>query len=304
MHDVVLSDSEFQPERGNVLSEFDMYFGDPQFALSVSMVATAFHCHPYGHETIGFREDIEKYTTEMLQTFYETYYEPGNAVLMIIGDIDKKTALNETARLFGPLEAKRVTPSYPHIGEPKQEGLRRVEIVRPAVSNVVAFGVKHAGFPSKAWFEAMLLFSILTEGTNSILHKKLVDTGLASKVEGSLEPTSEQNLGLIFVTLSKKATHEKIERIVFETIEKLSLKELTSHYKKIQQKVLTQELIGRASSLQVAMELTEYVSAGAWEHYFETENMIKSISAKDLMTCKNELFNQNTMTIGRFIGKQ
>ena len=45
MHGVVLTDAEFQPERNNVLSEFDMYFGDPQFALSLEMVSSAFHSH-------------------------------------------------------------------------------------------------------------------------------------------------------------------------------------------------------------------------------------------------------------------
>jgi zinc protease len=70
MREVVISDKEFLPERTNVLSEFDMYNGDPLFALSVDMGATAFLSHPYGHETIGFREDIEAYTVEKLNKFY------------------------------------------------------------------------------------------------------------------------------------------------------------------------------------------------------------------------------------------
>jgi len=72
MQDVVITDKEFLPERGNVLSEFDMYNGDPHFALNVQMVCAAFHSHPYGHETIGFREDIERYTPAKLQRFTQT----------------------------------------------------------------------------------------------------------------------------------------------------------------------------------------------------------------------------------------
>lgn len=304
MHDVVLSDTEFQPERGNVLSEFDMYFGDPQFALSVAMVSTAFLCHPYGHETIGYREDIERYTTEKLQAFYDKYYDPHNATLMIIGDIDEKYALEETVRLFGKLKTRGERPQAPDIGEPKQEGLRRIEIERQALSNVVAFGVKHGGFPTKDWFTTMLLFSILTDGPDSILYKKLVDEGLSPKVEALIEPTEEQNLGLLFVTLSKKATHEEIEKIVFETISSLTAQNIVLQYKKVQQKILTEELIGRESSLKIAMELTEYVSAGTWKTFFDTEEIIKSISAKDIVIKAKDLFDPKTMTIGHFIGKQ
>jgi zinc protease len=304
MHDVVLSDKEFQPERGNVLSEFDMYFGDPHFALSVSMVATAFQCHPYGHETIGFREDIEEYTTSKLQNFYTKFYDPANATLMVIGDIGEKETLTEVSRIFGSLKTNGGVEHRPGIREPKQEGLRRIEIERQALSNIVGFGVKHEGFPSKEWFTTMLLFAILTDGQDSILYKKLVDTGLSPKIDTVLEPTEEQNLGILFVTLSKKATHERIEKLVFEAIAELTPKNIALQYKKIQQKILTEELIGRESSLKIAMELTEYVSAGAWERFFDTEAIIKEISAKDIVAQAKALFDKKQMTIGHFIGKQ
>jgi zinc protease len=304
MHDVVISDAEFQPERGNVLSEFDMYFGDPQFALSVEMVTAAFHSHPYGHETIGYREDIEDYTVEKLQAFYDTFYDPHNATLMIIGDIDEKTALSETSRIFSNLKTRGEAPKPPAVREPRQEGLRRVTLERQALSNVVAFGVKHEAFPTKDWFTTSLLFAILTDGPDSILTKKLVDTGFSSKIETTVEPTSQENLGLLFVTLSKKATHEKIEQIVFDTIAELTPKNIALQYKKVQQRILTEELIGRESSLKIAMELTEYVSAGTWETFFDTEKIIKEITAKDIVDKAQVLFNTRTMTIGSFIGKQ
>ncbi len=304
MHGVVLSDKEFIPERGNVLSEFDMYSGDPHFALSVQMVATAFHSHPYGHETIGFREDIERYTAEALKAFYEKFYDPCNATLMIVGDVDEKTALSEAEQAFGHLKTTGIAPQPFNVIEPKQEGLRRVTVERQALSNVVGFGVKHEGFPSKEWFKTMILFSILTDGPDSILYTKLVDTGLASKVEGQIEPTQEQNLGFLYVTLSKKATHAQIEQLVLDAIATLDAKTIALQYKKVQQKIITQELTGRESSLKIAMELTEYVSASAWEKFFDTETIIKDVTAKDIVKKAKELFDQKTMTIGHFIGKK
>lgn len=303
MHDLVLTDEEFLPERGNVLSEFDMYFGDPYFALSVEMVCSAFHNHPYGHETIGFREDIEGYTVEKLKRFYEQYYNPGNATLTIAGDITEKEALQTVTEVFGTLQSAPGPIQRLQAREPKQEGVRRVEIVRPALSNILAFGVKHPGFPSKEWFTAMLLGAILTDGENSILHKELVDTGLASKVTMQVEPTSETNLALLFVTLSKKASHEQIEEKVLQIVHTLTAKHVAPYFKKALQKIILQERLHRESSLDIALELTEYVSAGCPEAFFQTEAILKSITPSDIVRTAHALFDTDIMTIGRFIGK-
>lgn len=303
MHGVVISDKEFLPERNNVLSEFDMYFGDPYFALSVEMVCCTYHNHPYGHETIGFREDIERYTTPMLKSFYNRFYDPKNATLTVVGDIDEQTCLEEVTKAFGVLTSNsEITRNTPAV-EPKQEGMRRITIERESSTNIVAFGVKHGGFPTKEWTQTQLLASILTEGPDSILYTKLVDAGLASKVEMSVEPTQEENVGILYVTLTKKATHTQIEKIVFDVVLSLTSKDIALLYKKVQQKILTSEILGRESSLAITRELTEYVGAGAWEEYFTTEATLKGITAKDIIQTTQKIFAQKQMIIGHFVGK-
>ena len=302
MLDVVLTDKEFLPERGNVLSEFDMYNGDPYFALSVQMVCSAFHSSPYGHETIGFREDIERYTPKKLDRFYKHYYRPDNATLTVVGDISNTEALTKIKEIFGGLKNPNTPIPRHDIQEPIQEGIRRVEIKRPSSTNLLAIGIKHDGFPEQAWFNTSVLFSILVSGPDSILHKQLVDTGLASSVEGTTEPTSETNLGMIFVTLAPGQTHADIENKVMKIIDSLTTKDITKLLKKVIQSELTSELFARGSSIQIAMDLTEYISANSWGTYNKTEEILKSIRPTDLIALKNKLFDQTQMTIGYFIG--
>ena len=304
MVDVVLSDKEFLPERGNVLSEFDMYNGDPYFALSVQMVSTAFHANPYGHETIGYREDIERYTPAKLNTFYKRFYRPDNATLMIIGDVPLATALTEAKKQFGTVK----NPTEPIVRhttvEPKQEGERRVSIVRESTTNVVAIGIKHPGFPTQDWFTTAALFSILTDGPDSLLHTAFVDTGKATRVEGVIEPTADENIGILFVTLAPGQDHAVIEKEVLATIASVTSKMITKPLQKVIQKTLTDELFGRASSMGIVHELTEYTAAGDWTVYFETEKKLRAITAASLLTLRTKLFNQNQLTIGYFIGKK
>ena len=300
MNNVVLSDKEFLPERGNVLSEFDMYFGDPYFALDKTMISTAFHSHPYGHETIGHREDIENYTVEKLKMFYEKYYQPSNATLTISGDIQTKEALNIVKDSFSAIKnTQTINKAYPL--EPKQEGIRRDTVRRDSTMNIISIGFKHAGFPSHEWFAVSTFLSVLADGPDSILHRQLIDSNLASRVSYSLEPGSDTNLATISITLVEGSKHEEIENKVLTTIRNLNKQDINKSVKKVFAKTLTEEVLTHSSSLGFAMELTEYIAADDWTKYFDTEKMLKSLNVKEVLEVK-KLFADDNLTIGRFIG--
>lgn len=302
MTGVVLTDESLAPERNNVLSEHDMRNGDPYFGLAVAMVGAAYISHPYGHETIGHREDIEDYTASVLERFYRSYYRPDNAVMMVVGDIDEKTVLTAIKRHFSVLE--RPTTPIPrfHIREPKQDGLRRATVERVSDTNILALGIKHAGFPSNEWFTTAALFETLTSGPESILHKALIDTGIATDVDGSLEPSSEENLGMIFITLAKDQKHEAIESTVLKLIDELTVTTITPLLKKVKIKMLTDELFARDNSLKIVEELTEYTAAGDWSSYTKTHTILEAITAKGILDVSKRCFKRSSMTIGYFIG--
>ncbi len=298
----IITDDSLAPERSNVLSEFDMNNGDPYFALSVAMCGTAYHSHPYGHETIGYREDIEQYTAASLERFYRAYYRPDNAVMMVVGDVDLKTALNAIKKSFSGILKPTTTIPRHSIKEFKQEGLRRVEVKRPSETNVVALGVKHAGFPTRDWFILSTLLSVLSRGPESILHKELIDTGIATSVDGALEPTSEENLGMLTITLAQKQDHATVEKKVLEIISSLTHADVTLLLKKLKAKEVTDELFARDSSGRIAQDLTEYTAAGDWAAYTKTLAILETITAKDLLASAKTHFISEKMTIGYFIG--
>lgn len=301
MREVVLSNKEFLPERTNVLSEFDMYNGDPNFALSLAMSSVAFLSHPYGHETIGFREDIESYSTEKLQKFYNHYYRPNNATLMVVGDIQIKEALTVIEASFGELVPEPGVNVRPVIFEPKQEGIRRLNIRRAGSTNILAIGFKHPGFPSEGWHETMIALKMVAENADSVLQKKLVDTGLASNVVASVAPLKDIGLGTIFITLTNKTTHQKIETLALKLLREVNDEYIKKHLKTVITKSVSDEIFSRDSSLDIVRELTEYVSAGDWAGYYETEKVLRSITPKNLSCRIKSLFEDNSLTIGSYI---
>jgi zinc protease len=303
MTGVILNQKELEPEQNNVLSEFDMYNGDPYFALSVQMVSVAFLSHPYGHETIGYREDIEAYTAEKLQRFYTNYYRPDNAVMMIIGDTDKKTALGVVKKQFSSVQNPSTPIPHHDIREPKQEGIRRVSIERDSNTNILSIGFKHAGFGTVEWLTTAVMLNVLASGPESVFQKLLVDTGKVASIDISQEPTRDTNLAVMHFTLAPNQSHTEIENIVLETIEKQSVSDVTKLVKKVKANMLTDELFSRTSSMQIADELTEYVASGNWENYAKTPDLLKTVTPKMVIQTMNTHFQSTNLTIGTFIGK-
>ncbi len=302
MHGLVLTDAEFTPERTNVLSEFDMHAGDEQFALGVQMTGIALQSHPYGHETIGYREDIEDYTLEKLERFYRKFYAPNNATLIVVGDIEEKEMREKVLKYFGTIPTSKTLTKREIIREPRQEGERKVFIHRPSTTQMYALGMLHEGFPSKAWFETMVILDLLAGGKDSILQKKLIDTGLASEMHTSLEPTYEKNLAILFITLSNKIRHDDMHTKVRAILNTLTQKDIAPYLKKTLAKTISGEYAHRENTLGYAAELVEYVSAGAWEAFFDSEKILTSITPLDIVNRMKILFAEGQTTVGYHVG--
>ena len=95
-----------------------------------------------------------------------------------------------------------------------------------------------------------------------------------------------------------------MHELVTKTVAELNAKTITPFLKKTIAKVLTSEYMTRENTLSYAQELVEYTSADAVESFFDSEKILKSITAKDIETRMKELFTEEVLTIGHFIGKK
>ncbi|WP_054856934.1 pitrilysin family protein [Vulcanisaeta sp. JCM 16159] len=94
--------SEFELERKIVLSEFDMNENDPDFRLMYRASMIAWDTHPYRYSVIGLRDDLNRVSRDELFRYYRRYYNPDNAVLVVVGGLseDKATELaNSTSAI-------------------------------------------------------------------------------------------------------------------------------------------------------------------------------------------------------------
>ena len=125
-------------------NEFEMGENDPVGVLDERIVSTAYLWHNYGKSTIGSRADIERVPVPALRAFYEKYYQPDNAMLVVSGKFDDAAALATIERTVRrDPEAERACSQPTYTVEPVQDGERTVTLRRNGDVHVVGARVPH-----------------------------------------------------------------------------------------------------------------------------------------------------------------
>jgi len=86
-----------------VRNEFERGENNPASILRERVASTAYLWHNYGKSVIGSRSDIERVPPKALKAFYEKYYQPDNAVLVVAGKFDKEKTLGLVTKYFGSI---------------------------------------------------------------------------------------------------------------------------------------------------------------------------------------------------------
>ncbi len=139
------------------------------------------------HNFYGDLKDIEAATLDDAKAFFDTYYTPSNAALVVSGDIDPAQTLAWIKNYFGGIKSTP-RPVLPDVSEPRQEKEKRAKrsdalATRPALA--VAYHTPRRDTP--AYFAMGMLDQILLQGKDSRLYQAIVQRrGLAGEVEGGI----------------------------------------------------------------------------------------------------------------------
>ena len=110
MRDVLDTQDLWEQERGAIEQEVAQDLSNPEYVLSSRLLAELFSDTPYAHDALGTRPSFQKTTGGMLKTFYDQWYGPNNAILVVVGDVDPSKTLAKVKELFGPIPSRPVPP--------------------------------------------------------------------------------------------------------------------------------------------------------------------------------------------------
>jgi len=201
MRGLILSDEVIGAERDVVLEERRSRIeGSPQALLQEEVQATLFQNHPYRIPVIGWLHEMEQLNRVDAVDFYDHYYAPNNAVLVVAGDVEPEAVLALAESTYGkvprgPALPPRIRPSEPEQNTRRSVTLNDARVGLPSYSTSWVVPTYHNAQPGEA--EALdLLSEILGGGIRSRLYQQLVvKDGIAAAAgagydSGAFDPSS------------------------------------------------------------------------------------------------------------------
>jgi len=126
---------------------------NPHARLHEAMSAQVYLAHPYRRPIVGWMSDLDALTAQDARDFYQRWYSPANAAVVVAGDVDVDQVRVLADRYYGGLPTRAMPPRKPR-EEPEQSGLRRMDFKAPAEQAYVAMAFKVPGLSPEALADA------------------------------------------------------------------------------------------------------------------------------------------------------
>ncbi|MHB0911902.1 MAG: M16 family metallopeptidase, partial [Armatimonadota bacterium] len=216
----LLDPKELAAETTVVLSEMEGYENDPETLAFRELFSSAYSAHPYQWPIIGWRHDVEGITREDVYSYYKTYCQPNNAVVVIVGDFETESALHLVEERFGPIPKGPEPPKVRSV-EPPQPGPRRSIVEGEGSAARVAVGYHIPAASSPDTYALDVLQTVLGTGESSRLYKALVDKGIATDAWAWNMSAKDPGLFILGGTASDGVAAVKVENALLSEAERI-----------------------------------------------------------------------------------
>jgi len=304
---------EVASERTVIISEREGAENEPRFWLGEEVQAAAFKVHPYHHDTIGWKTDLETMTRDDLYAHYQTYYAPNNAVIVAAGDFDAAEMLAKIQKTFGALPRGKEVPPVKTI-EPPQEGERRVLLRRPGPASYfhAAYHAPKASDPD--YFPVFVLTGVLSgvggmsfsghgsPGRSSRLYRALVETGLAVDVDCGFRATIDPGTLDVAATVRPGGSIEKVERAIFAELERIAARRVTKdELAKVIKQARSQFVYAMDGVMNVGGLLGQLEIVASYKMYETFLDNLAQVRRDDVLRVAAKYLGETNRTVGWFI---
>jgi predicted Zn-dependent peptidase len=223
MRNLAITAQVFNNEREVVKEERRLRFDNQPYGTVVeTLYRHAYTVHPYQHMTIGSMTDLEQASLADIQDFYDTYYVPNNATLLMVGDLDWQGAAALVEKYFGPLVPGRRPMARPARQEPPQTAKRVVKLQLNVALPAFVEGYHMPADGTADAYPLRLAAKILSDGESSRIYRRLVyEKQMAVEAQSTGNFTEDPNLFFVFAVLNSGRTPAEAEAEVESELERL-----------------------------------------------------------------------------------
>lgn len=187
---------------------------DVEGAANELLYKAAFAEHPYGWPTIGWMQDIQGFTPEDCVAFYQTFYAPNNATVVVVGDVRERDLLVAIRDAYGQIPAQTIPPED-IVPEPPQLEAREHTIRKPTATEKLLIAFKGPALGDADHATLTVLSEVLFGGRASRLYKDLIVQGeMATDVRGWVSTFRDPGLFECWATARGGHTTEELQRVM------------------------------------------------------------------------------------------
>jgi zinc protease len=234
MANLTLTAEEFTKELRVVMEERRWRVEDrPRSLVYEQLTATALKAHPYRYPVIGWMSDVEQLRVEDAKAFYDRWYAPNNATLVVVGDVTAQEVHKLAAHYFGPLKPKTL-PVRKITQEPEQRGPQYLTVRAPAELPFVmmAYRAPVLRDPDAEWepYALEMLANVLDGNEAARLNRNLVRTErIASSADASYDGIG-RGPGTFYLSATPTSgkTAQDVEQALRREVQKLIAEGVTA----------------------------------------------------------------------------
>jgi zinc protease len=277
---------------------------NPQAKMNEQFMALAYSNSPYKHPVIGWPSDIANYTVEDLEAWYQRWYAPNNATLVVVGDVQPIAVFDLAEKYFAELKPSDIKPIKPQT-EIEQLGVRKMTVKVPAKLPSVVLGYKVPALKTaedeNEAYALEVLAGVLDGGSGARLSTHLVRGKQIAVSAGAGYGLTNRlsNLFELEATPAEGKTVSDLEVALKGEIKKLQ-EELISNdeLQRIKAQVLATDIYQKDSGFYQAMEIGTLETAGlGWQKANEYVSKINQVTAEQVREVAKKYLVDDHLTI-------
>lgn len=306
MANLRLSEDEFKKEIQVVMEERRWRTDDKaQGKLYEAFMATAFQSNPTRTPVIGWMSDLEAMSYKDAQHWYNTWYSPQNAVVVVVGNVQPKQVQQWAVQTYGKVTPKKLEERKPQ-QEAVQAGTRRVEVKAPAENAYLMMGFKVPKLENvqkdRDPYALSVLSAVLDGYSGARLNRELVQNSkVAIQAGASYDMTGRgPSLFMLDGTPTEGKTVADLEGLLLAQVKKVAEQGVSEQeLARVKAQLIASQVYKRDSVFGQAMEIGQNLTIGFEVADIDTMiEKIKSVTASEVQSVAQRYFSPDQLTVG------
>lgn len=294
---------EFKKERIVVLDEARMFDDQPEAFTFYRMMELGFEVHNYRRPIGGYEHVIEQYRREQLVDFYDNYYRPSNAVLVVVGDIDSKEALSRIEETYGEWADRPVAMHQSQV-EPEQTSFRFKLYEGPIDHAYMGIGFHIPNILNEDYPALEMLAALLSSGKSSRLKLNVLENKrLVTAVSASVLAEKWPGFFHLFASMPA-AKWEAARDAIFDELEAIKAERVSEEELHKAKRQLQKLIYSRLETVEgQASRLGYYELLGDYRLMEEHQNAIKEVTSAQVSAAAEKYLRLENCSIIAYLPK-